>query len=123
MAATNDFFTLQSFATVAGTTLIATAVTNGLRKAISGLQSSTWLGLLVAIVVCLLAATLDLHTGAMEFRRPPGIYILAIFNGFFVFASAAGLSAAGEKAFRSQPDDTRGSRGRASDVAFWRRWF
>ena len=120
MTTTNDFFTLQSFATVAGTTLIATAVTNGLRKAVARLQNSASLGLVVAIVVCLLAAMLDLTTGALVLQRPAGTYILAIFNGFFVFASAAGLSAAGEKAFGSPSDTTRGS---AGDADFWRRWF
>lgn len=119
MATTNDFFTLQSFATVAGTTLIATAVTNGLRKAVTRLRDSAWLGLVIAIVVCLLAAILDLTTGDVVLARPVGTYLLAVFNGFFVFASAAGLSAAGEQIL-AQSDGTRGS---SEGTKFWRRWF
>jgi hypothetical protein len=118
MATTNDFFTLQSFATVAGTTLVATAMTNGLRMAVARLRNSSWLGLAVAIVVCLLAAMLDLTTGEFVLKRPPGTYILAIFNGFFVFTSAAGLAAAGENIFEREPD-----RAGPGAAAFWRRWF
>jgi len=127
----NDFFTWQSLATFAGTTTATTAMTNGLRQAFTKLQSATWLGLFVAIVLCLGVATIDVSSGNILFARPFATYFIAVVNGFFVFASAAGLSAGGAAILHGAAADgatPRGDNGAGPDrgvVAsrFWQRWF
>jgi hypothetical protein len=130
MDAQNDFFTWQSLATFAGTTTATTAVTNGLRQAFATLQTITWLGLLVAIVLCVGVATIDVSSGNILFARPFATYFIAVVNGFFVFASAAGLSAGGAAILHGAAADgatPRGNNGTGPDrgaaSGFWQRWF
>ena len=91
----NDFFTWQSLATFAGTTTATTAIVNGVQKVWPKLGSAAALGLGVSLVLCVVAAVINPATGEILFARPFATYLIAIINGFFVFASAAGLSAGG----------------------------
>ncbi|MDA9409455.1 hypothetical protein [Bradyrhizobium sp. CCBAU 45384] len=95
MAVQNDFFTWQSLATFAGTTTATTAVTNGICRVFPSIRHTAPLGLVLALLFCILLAVIDPTTGGIVFDRPFATYFIAVVNGFFVFASAAGLSAGG----------------------------
>jgi hypothetical protein len=95
MSVQNDFFTWQSLATFAGTTTATTAVTNGICRVLPSFRHTALLGLVLALLFCVLIAVIDPTTGNMDFARPFATYFIAVVNGFFVFASAAGLSAGG----------------------------
>ena len=90
--AQNDFYTLQSLATFAGTTGATTFVTNGLRRAF-GIEPR-WLGLVVAEVICVATAYLTHDQSAGGPAMPLSSYFVALLNGFLVYATAAGATAA-----------------------------
>jgi hypothetical protein len=121
----NDFFTMQSLETLAGTVAATTFVVNGLRHAFN--FNPAWLGLVVAEVVCL--GTVYFTSGA---SGPLGSnYFVAIINGFFVFASAAGSTAAVGAAGSTAAVGAAGQNGRDEDPRgagppsrrFWAPWF
>jgi hypothetical protein len=95
MAVQNDFFTWQSLATFAGTATATTAVTNGICKVLPTFKHVAALGLGLAILFCIVISAIDPSTGNIDLVRPFATYFIAVVNGFFVFASAAGLSAGG----------------------------
>src|SRR4051812_36849584 len=107
----NAFFTWQSLATFAGTATATTAIVNGLRQVVPTLGSGAWLGLVVALGLCLAAAVVDPQSGQIMLARPVAIYLIAIVNGFFVFASAAGLSAGGAAVVHGPAGSTAATRG------------
>lgn len=137
MAVQNDFFTWQSLATFAGTTTATTAVTNGICKVLPRFTHTAALGLTLALLFCLIISVIDPSTGNLDFARPFATYFIAVINGFFVFASAAGLSAGGNAVLRgstSKRMTSRGSDQAAKDLqhseialvpnrSFWRIWF
>lgn len=126
----NDFFTWQSLATFAGTATATTAIVNGVHKVWPTVGSIAALGLGVSLVLCLAAAVIDPATGQIVFARPFATYLIAIVNGFFVFASAAGLSAGGAVVVHGdtrKPATPRGADGGPSAPIpaprFWQSWF
>lgn len=128
MADPNDFFTWQSLLTFAGTTTATTAVTNGLTRAWSRLNSAT-IGLVVAVVFCLITALVDMNSGPTQgqlvWARPFATYFVAIVNGFLVFSSAAGLSAGGAALAGGVRPGQEPERHVTFDPVkrgFWRRW-
>lgn len=126
----NDFFTWQSLATFAGTTTATTAIVNGLHKVWPTVGSAAAVGLGISLVLCLVAAVIDPATGQIVFARPFATYLIAIVNGFFVFASAAGLSAGGAAIVHGDTKNAATPRGdggapNAPTPAprFWQNWF
>ncbi|MER8733568.1 hypothetical protein NKH28_27765 [Mesorhizobium sp. M1227] len=126
----NDFFTWQSLATFAGTATATTAIVNGVRSVWPTVGSAAALGLGVSLVLCLVAAVIDPATGQIVFARPFAIYLIAIVNGFFVFASAAGLSAGGAAVVHGETKNAATPRGadgatnaRTPAPRFWKSWF
>lgn len=134
MAVQNDFFTWQSLATFAGTTTATTAVTNGICRVVPGFKYPAALGLFLALLFCILAAVIDASTGNLILERPFAVYFIAVVNGFFVFASAAGLSAGGTAVRRGTSSRRSITRGHVEPLqkpetpegpggGFWRYWF
>ncbi len=126
----NDFFTWQSLATFAGTTTATTAIVNGMHKVWPTVGSAAALGLGVSLVLCLVAAVIDPTTGQIVLARPFATYLIAIVNGFFVFASAAGLSAGGAAVVHGDTKNAATPRGTGgapnaptSAPRFWQSWF
>lgn len=134
MAAHNDFFTWQSLTTFAGTTMATTAIVNGICSALPGFRHPAALGLSVSIVLCLLFAMVDPSTGEIVLARPFATYLIALVNGFFVFTSAAGISAGGARAAGGPARGAGRTRGSAAPSGgpapapgpaprrFWRDW-
>lgn len=125
----NDFFTWQSLATFAGTTTATTAIVNGVQKVWPKLGSAAALGLGVSLVLCVVAAVINPSTGEILFARPFATYLIAIINGFFVFASAAGLSAGGAAVVHGDTANGATSRGAGDGPhlttpapRFWKSW-
>jgi hypothetical protein len=115
----NEFFTATSLGTMGGATGATVAVTNGLKAAFG--WNPKWLGLVVAEVICLgtLAATGSAGLGG---------WIIAVLNGFLVFAAAAGATSAGNASLigsNATPAPTGGSPGSAETSLgrFWKPWF
>ena len=79
----NDLFTLESLATLAGSTGATFAVTNGLGMAFNFARK--WLGLAVAQVICIAIVYFTGGSGSD--------YFVAVLNGFLVFCAAAGAAA------------------------------
>jgi len=129
----NDFFTWQSLATFTGTTMATTGITNGLRRAFPNFRAAPWLGLLIAIVICVFVSVVNFTTGELSFAKPFATYFIAVINGFFVFASAAGVTAGADAAINPQAAPgavARGGPGIGANVqanarspTFWQRWF
>ncbi len=126
----NDFFTWQSLATFAGTATATTAIVNGVSKVWPTIGSAAALGLGVSLVLCLAAAVIHPATGEIVLARPFATYLIAIVNGFFVFASAAGLSAGGAAIVHGNTKNTatpRGADGAPNSPSpaprFWQIWF
>lgn len=93
MEAQNDFFTLQSLATFAGTTGATTVMANGVQRAFN--YNPAWLALAIAEFLCI-GVVFFTHNAAPEGVSPPiSDYFVALVNGFLVFASSAGLTASG----------------------------
>lgn len=88
---TNEFFTLSSLGTLAGATGATVAVTNGLRTALN--LRAPWVGLVVPEIVCLGVLFASGPTASAD-------WFIAMLNGFLVFATSAGASAAGASAKR-----------------------
>jgi hypothetical protein len=125
----NAFFTWQSLATLAGTATATTAIVNGLRQVIPSLGSAAWLGLILALILCLIGAVVDPQSGQLILARPFATYLIAVINGFFVFASATGLSAGGATLVHGSAAPIGAMRGAESGSAigprksvFWQRW-
>jgi hypothetical protein len=132
MAVQNDFFTWQSLATFAGTTTATTAITNGIGRVLPRFQHDAALGLALAVLFCVIIAVMDVSSGSLDFSRPFATYFIAVVNGFFVFASAAGLSAGGAAVAKGTSAQggtrrARTARGTAEtseqpEAGFWRYW-
>jgi hypothetical protein len=135
MPAHNDFFTWQTLATFSGTTLATTAVTNAVCMVFPFIKRPAPIGLGVSLLLCLVTAVLDPDSGNLEFARPFATYFIAVINGFFVFASAAGVSSGARSVTRGASSRRVTRRGPATGVgpaeevaldrerAFWRDWF
>jgi asparagine N-glycosylation enzyme membrane subunit Stt3 len=131
MDAQNDFFTWQSLATFTGTTMATTGVTNGLRRAFPKLSGIPWLGLAIALIICVLISLIDFSSSQISFDKPFATYFIAVVNGFFVFASAAGVTAGADAAINPQSATEKVARGQVSETpnaigrssSFWQRWF
>ena len=102
----SDFFTLGTFATLAGSVTITTFVTNGLFKAFG--WSAKWLGLLVSLAV--MAAGLFL----CDKLNDPKADVIGFFNSFLVYISAAGVTEAAAGNHRG---------GKGARTPFFRSWF
>jgi hypothetical protein len=93
------------------------------------------IGLGVSLLLCLVTAVLDPDSGNLEFARPFATYFIAVINGFFVFASAAGVSSGARSVTHGASSRRVTRRGPATGVgpaeevaldrerAFWRDWF
>lgn len=79
----NDLFTMESLATLAGSTGATFAVTNGLGVAFNFARK--WLGLAVAQIICIAIVYFTGGAGSD--------YFVAVLNGFLVFCAAAGAAA------------------------------
>jgi hypothetical protein len=77
-----DLFTTGSMLTLAGATLITSIITNTCQHAFN--WNPKWLGLVVAIIVMLVGALLTPEAKAVN-------YVMAVINGFLVYASSAGI--------------------------------
>lgn len=82
-----DFFTTGSLATLAGCTGIVYVVSSGIQRAFD--YNPKWLALAISIVVSLLAAYLS---KGEEGARTATKYIIAVVNGFLIYASATGTN-------------------------------
>jgi hypothetical protein len=112
-----QFFTLDSLATLAGATGATLVVTNTAKQAFGFFRS--WFGLVVAQVVCV---GLAIYLG-----RTGSDYVIAVLNGCLVYLGAAGASdaAGGRRLGRSRPtgrgnEETETSHGWR---AFFGSWF
>jgi Ca2+/Na+ antiporter len=89
MTIPGDFFTIGSFATLAGCTAIVYIVT-GVIGYLMNFQTSQavkkWLSIGLSMVVAFVAASLSEDKTAYT-------WILAIFNGFLIFVAATGTNA------------------------------
>jgi hypothetical protein len=111
-----QFFTLDSLATLAGATGATMVVTNTAKQAFG--FSRSWLGFVVAQAVCI---GLAIHAD-----RTGSDYVIAVLNGCLVFLGAAGASdAAGRRRLgRSRPtgrgnEETEKTRGWRSFFGSW----
>ena len=93
MGSPNDFFTVASLQTFVGAVGATTVVANGVQRALD--FNPKWLGLAVAEVVCL-ATVYWSHSGVPTANGSD--YFIALVNGFLVYFSAAGATAAGARA-------------------------
>jgi hypothetical protein len=133
--AQNDFFTWQTLATFSGTTLATTAMTNAVCSVFPFVRHPAPIGLGLSLILCLVTAVLDPVSGNLEFARPFATYFIAVINGFFVFASAAGVSSGARSLTLGTSARRATRRGPASGVGqteelplarervFWRDWF
>jgi hypothetical protein len=78
-----EFFTTESFGTLAGCTGIVFVVCNGLQRALN--FNPRWLALVVSLVVSLLGVYMSGRDGAA--------YIVGTLNGFLIYCTAVGGSA------------------------------
>ena len=83
----NDFFTSGSLATLAGCTGIVFVICSGIQRAFN--YNPKWLALLVSIVVSLIAAYLADNPDDVKVAQK---YIIAVLNGFLIYASATGTN-------------------------------
>jgi hypothetical protein len=106
-----QFFTLDSLATLAGATGATLVVTNTAKQAFGFAQR--WFGLLVAEVVCIGLAIWAHRTGSD--------YVIAMLNGCLVFLGAAGASDGASPGSRGNAT----SRGSAAEEVhtWWNRFF
>jgi hypothetical protein len=84
------------------------------------------------VLFCVIIAVMDVSSGSLDFSRPFATYFIAVVNGFFVFASAAGLSAGGAAVAKGTSAQggtrrARTARGTAEtseqpEAGFWRYW-
>ena len=82
-----DFFTVSSFGTLAGATFIVFAVCSGIQTAFN--YNPKWLALIVSIVVSIIGAILSKTAPG---QAETGKYIIALLNGFLIYASASGTN-------------------------------
>jgi hypothetical protein len=106
-----QFFTLDSLATLAGATGATLVVTNTVKQAFGFAQR--WFGLLVAQVICIGLAIYAHKTGSD--------YVIAMLNGCLVYLGAAGASDA------AGPGQKRGATSRGGNAeayrTSWRNFF
>jgi hypothetical protein len=121
----NEFFTVQSLGTFAGTVGTTTVVTNGIQRAFA--INPKWMGLAIAEVTCVAVV-------AFAHASPPAgsvilesDYFIAIINGFLVYLAAAGATAAAASA--AAPPAAQGAVARGIELSnqprprtFFRRW-
>lgn len=103
----DQFFTVASFATLAGAALITAVVTSALYKSFGWAPTRT--GIAVALLV--VAAGLFLS----DEIRDPKADVVGFFNAFLVFLTAAGMS-------DLLSPKTRGGLAEG-ERPFWRSWF
>jgi hypothetical protein len=96
MTEANDFFTLQSLGTFAGATSATLCGANAIQYVFN--VNPRWLALAIAEAVCVGWVAVTQIDGAGAFALTP--YFVAVFNGFLVFTSAAGLTAVGAEVRR-----------------------
>jgi len=77
-----EFFTPQSMLTLAGATAITIAVANGIQYVLN--RNPRWLALALAIAICIVGS---IKSGQGKDWTD---YLVAVFNGFLVFATARG---------------------------------
>lgn len=126
MADANDFFTLQSLYTFAGTSSATLFVANGFQYAFN--INPRWLALAVAEFVCVGLVAVTQIDGAAPVAASP--YFVAFLNGFLIYCSAAGLTAVGADVRgassgenRRSPDYRVMEAGSGEDRrGFWRPW-
>ena len=116
----NDLFTWTSLGNYSGLSLAVIVVTNGLSLSLQLKETPPWLGLVVSLVICLLV------TAAVNETKTLGSWELAILNAFFVYATAIGGNAMGQKVEAvSAQGRHRGlapERGQVSPSGFFRKW-
>lgn len=83
----NALFTVESLTSLQGAALVALVVPNVLTYLIgpSFLPFEKWLGFAIAMVLALFIATRSTERGVMK-------WLVAVLNGFLIFAAAAGLT-------------------------------
>jgi hypothetical protein len=89
MTIPGDFFTIGSFATLAGCTVIVYIVTGVIGYLMNFKTSQTikkWLSIGLSMAVAFIAASLSEDKTAYT-------WILAVFNGFLIFVAATGTNA------------------------------
>lgn len=125
--AANDFFTVQSLATFAGTVGATTVVSNGLQRAFD--FNPKWFALVIAEGLCLLAVFLSHQSAAPGVALFVSDYFVAVLNGFLVFCSASGVTTTGASAVGSVTPQAAGARERGAGGSvetvsrrFWSAW-
>ncbi len=129
MATGNDFFTLQSLATFAGASSATLAIGNAVQFAFN--FNPRWFALAAAEFICLGVVAAGQIDGSAPAAVTP--FFVAFLNGFLVFCSAAGLTAAGGDVQRRRSgapggmetmiSRTLGGGNGSERRGFWRPWF
>ena len=109
----SDLFTWTSLGTLSGLTGATVVVTNTAARAFD--WAPKWLGLLVALVLCVGLAVMN--SSAING------YALALLNACLVYLTAAGASSAGAAAVRPKSSGTLESIEDEQPSAFFNRWF
>jgi hypothetical protein len=114
----SDWITPASVGSFAGATSITTVVSNGIQRAFN--INPTWLGLIIAEALCIaivfiIPASPDNTQPNLSLRL-----LLAIINGFFVFAASAGVTKMGDNV--QGPAQALGGVG-PPPRRFWSSWF
>jgi hypothetical protein len=111
---TKDFFTSESFYSLAGASGMVYVVCNALQAALN--FNPRWLALVLAEVIAVFG------TYAAQSARVPSDYFVAVLNGCLIYCTAVGGSTLGHstrtkgRSKGTSPDDP----GRRS---FWDRWY
>ena len=115
----NDWVTLASVGTFAGATSATTVVSNGIQKAFD--FNPRWLGLLIAEVLCVGLVFTVPYEGSTSLG---GRIVLAVINGFFVFAAASGATSIGNSLTPgAERKDAQGhAEGLRPTRRFWSPW-
>jgi len=87
----DDFFTLASFGTLAGSVAGAVVIINTLRHAFN--WGPRWFGLIVSILVAVVAWQITASSGAHSKTVDLGFvrYLIVFFNGCLIYTSAFGI--------------------------------
>jgi hypothetical protein len=108
-----ELFTWTSLGTFTGLTGATVVVTNTAARAFD--WSPRWLGLVVAVALCVGVAIARQDTFAD--------YVLALLNGCLVYLTAAGTSSAGATTTDHASGGALEEMGRTASHPFFRRWF
>ncbi len=108
-----ELFTWASLGTFTGLTGATVVVTNTAARAFD--WSPRWLGLAIALVLCIGLAVAN--------KSPLVDYLLALLNGCLVYLTAGGASAAGAVVVAPKPDGNLESLQKPRPNPFLRKWF